>query len=169
MLQVWYSAAWSDTALRHFHDAVAAVVSTGRTLSGDVRRWLDAWSNARVPLPTSRREWLKRQVKSSSGIANALSCRDQHELCSYRLTGQLLDASTGSVAMCVVPQNLEKPVDHTDEEHILDTIPPEVLMAAYRGLDAAERTLLGAGIGVARRRVHALKAALAEGRLSLQV
>ena len=131
--------------------------------------WLTLWRSAKVPLQVARREWLKRQVKSSANIANACCPQDQHELCAYRLTGQLLDASTGSVPMFALLDLPDKQFDYTDEEEILATIAPRTLMDTYRGLKAGSRTLMTAGVAVVRRRVEALRVAFQAGTLRVQV
>lgn len=138
-------------------------------LSPEVQAWLHTWATAEVPLKQARKQWLKRQLKSSASIANACSSRDRHELCAYRLTGQLLDAETGSVPMFAMLQQPGVHFDYTDEEQVLDTIAPEALMRAHRGLKAGERTLLGAGLAVVRGRVRALQTAVQAGTLRLRV
>lgn len=173
--QVWYSAAWSRETLECFQGAITALLDSPDARKGpyahssEVLAWLSWWHSAEVPLKQARREWLKRQVKSSGGIANARSSRDRDALCAYRLTGQLLDAESGSVPMFALLQGSGRHVDYTSEEHVLTTIPPRALMQAYEGLAKGERTLMAAALVVLRRRVHALQTALADGKLRVQV
>lgn len=147
----------------------------------EVRRWLEHWRHAKVPLKEARRKWLTRQVDSCCSISNALHTHDCHALCAYRLSGQLLNASTGSITMFVLLDDVDPDPtrwsDYACEENFLNTMTPEALIAEYVRMNACggdggqeqKVSLVDAGIELARRRVRTLQRAVSNRTLALEV
>lgn len=170
---MWYSAAWAERTVPHFRTAVVKLLKSRKALKyGDnVRAWLERWRDAKVPLKLARREWLKRQVDSCCFIGNAAHERDRHALCMYRLTGQILDATTGSVPMFALVEEDGAWSNYACHESLLNTVTPEALLAEYGKLadGGDERTMVAAAVEVARRRVQALQSALSAQVLTIEV
>jgi hypothetical protein len=106
-LQAWYSAAWSRATLVAFRSALEEVLAPARSqhLPAAVLRFLRHWRAHDVPLATSRKLWLRSMTDTiTTELANCKQREDRMAMCSYILTGQLLDAEVGSVAMFAVPE-----------------------------------------------------------------
>jgi hypothetical protein len=106
ILQVWYSSAWCASTLVDFRAALCAL--EGYKDDETVTQLLGHWrNNARVPLLVdARREWLQSfDMSLFSGVLNALQETNRAHLADYFLTGQLLDATVGSVTMFGLPEN----------------------------------------------------------------
>ncbi len=116
VLQVWYSAAWNLRTLIDFRQAVSRVLD-GKTLTGaahpDVLGFLLMWKSAEVSLSDARSKWLfcSRDLIKWRDIGNFKRAADRKALCAYSLCGQLLDATTGSVAMFVLPSGFKYCID----------------------------------------------------------
>ena len=109
VLQVWYSAAWSSSTLVAFRRAVTHVLEGGTKLTGvshpDVRVLLQVWQSAKIPLAQARKLWLENtpdEIKWRD-IGNFKRVADRKALCAYSISGQLLEATMGSVVMFVLP------------------------------------------------------------------
>ena len=109
ILQVWYSAAWSSKTLVAFRRAVAFVLDGRTHLTGalhpDVRVLLQTWQSAKVSLQAARSAWLDMSPDEIKwrDIGNFKRKEDRMALCAYSISGQLLEATTGSVVMFVLP------------------------------------------------------------------
>jgi hypothetical protein len=103
ILQVWYSSCWSDSTLRCFKACLDEAIKL--CSDKEVLEILDYWKKSEAPsIKVARDEWLK---KIDSEILNpATNCltTSRNSLTFYFLTGQLLDASVGSVVMFQLPQ-----------------------------------------------------------------
>ncbi|KAG9402224.1 hypothetical protein AC1031_006845 [Aphanomyces cochlioides] len=120
ILQVWYSSAWSERTLRQFRAAVLSVLSHDWPPS--VEQLLAWWHQHTPTLAQARREWLgKTDHASLDPLANAASPQSRALLLSYLFTGQLLEATVGSVTMCCLPPGFES--SRGRDESVLQTIP----------------------------------------------
>lgn len=109
ILQVWYSSAWGSKTLIMFRQAVRFVLDGRSNLTGvlhfDVRVLLELWQHSKVCLADARSAWLKAtpdEIKWRD-IGNFKRISDRIALCSYSISGQLLEATMGSVVMFVLP------------------------------------------------------------------
>ena len=109
VLQVWYSAAWSSNTLVAFRRAVTLVLEGGTKLTGashpDVRVLLQTWQSAKVSLARARSLWLEStpdEIKWRD-IGSFKRAADRKALCAYSISGQLLEATMGSVVMFELP------------------------------------------------------------------
>lgn len=79
-----------------------------------------------VPLVEARKLWLDDAERDTSidktGVGNWKKKADRLALCSYLLTGEILQGDVGSVAMFALPEDLIR----ADEEFFLRTIPQSV-------------------------------------------
>ena len=134
ILQVWYSSAWSSETLNYFESAVKWLLEGNSSLTGvshpDVQQILRIWKFASikksVKLSHARSGWLKLSTDYVLWrlIGNFKQSADRDALCLYCITGQLLDASYGSVVMFAHPSI------KTDFQHVFQTISLEDLMTA---------------------------------------
>ena len=109
LLQVWYSAAWSKATLAAFREALSQVLAATRQqqLPEEVLALLRHWQLHDVSLAASRKSWLDSMTETHSGeIANFKRKEDLMAMCSYVVTGQLLDADVGSVVMFALPDGV---------------------------------------------------------------
>jgi hypothetical protein len=105
-LQVWYSAAWSSATLAAFRAALSDLLSPqGPQLPATVLAFLQHWQlHDNVPLAASRQQWLETMKGDHADeIGNFKELEDRMAMCSYVLTGQLLEADVGSVVMFSLP------------------------------------------------------------------
>lgn len=109
ILQVWYSAAWSSKTLVAFRQAVTLVLEGKTKLTGtshpDVRVLLQTWQSEKVSLAHARNAWLDKNPDEIKwrAIGNFRRAADRKALCAYSISGQLLEATMGSVVMFVLP------------------------------------------------------------------
>lgn len=184
MLQVWYSAGWTDDALHGFHASVAALLQQSEGLmhgqSNEVRKWLQAWDGATVPLTTARELWYHGAMKAHTFIGDMLRKDDRMAACTYVVSGDVPltqkkadqnrnkeagGTSTGSVVMFKDCENSCLKYEFALNENFLKTFPPEVLLEER--LNSSNFYVAGAVL--ARSRVDALKAALQSKALDIEV
>lgn len=120
ILQVWYSSCWSISTLKCFEASLDEAIkhSTDR----DVLDILDYWKKSEPPLiSTARSEWLSKI--SSDFLCPAINCtaKARNSLTYYFLTGQLLDASVGSVVMFQLPGVLKS--KRSRDESVFHSLP----------------------------------------------
>lgn len=161
---MWYSAAWTDSTQADFRSAVAEVLQEGAH-EAQVRVWLEAWRDAEVPLWVSRREWLSRQVGDAPEALQLVLETDWRAITRYRLTGEILGGTVGSVVLFARPRVPSRRPEFTSPEDFWFSMAPEAL--------AAQRlkggNFVAAATTIARRRVAALRSALATGSVTVQV
>ena len=109
VLQVGYSAAWSSSTAAAFRQAVKRV-REGKTLLAGASHpkglpFLKAWEHAEVSLAEAGRKWFDtcQDFTRCAEIGKFQRPEDRKALCAYCLSGQLLEGTTGSVAMFVLP------------------------------------------------------------------
>ena len=159
---MWYSAAWSVEARGSFRAAVRAACGHPiATSSPHTAQLLRRWLVSSVTLKAARAGWLALPHRAGSDAANFLQSADQLAYCDYRLTGQLLDASVGSVVMFDTP-----PRGELQRLSVFGTIPQATLLAERR---TGARDISEAAVRVARRRVEALRSALRADELVVEV
>jgi hypothetical protein len=103
---VWYSAAWSRATLEAFQAALATLLATRKhELQAEVLHFLQHWQqHGEVPLASSRKQWLDSMTETySTQIADFKEKKDRMAMCSYVLTGQLLEGEVGSSVMFSLP------------------------------------------------------------------
>jgi hypothetical protein len=103
---VWYSAAWSSATLEAFQAALSTLLATCKhELQAEVLDFLHHWHlSDSVPLASSRKQWLDSTTDQySSLIGNFKEKEDRMAMCSYVLTGQLLEGEVGSTVMFSLP------------------------------------------------------------------
>jgi hypothetical protein len=135
VLQVWYSAAWSHATAAAFAAAVDELLARGGADNAhgaternvEVERLLRKWQRCEVPLATARKQWLEGLGHMWRQIGNFTHAADRDALCTYVLTGQLLDAEVGSVCMFALP---DPPFgERSNNESVFQSIPVEQLWA----------------------------------------
>jgi hypothetical protein len=122
---VWYSAAWSNSALAAFRAAVTELLAAALAAGGaaaqprraphpsaaaltapPVVRLLRHWQTKHVPLAAARSGWLASLSRAWVDIANFTRKADRLALCSLVLTGEVPElgpADAGSVTMFQLP------------------------------------------------------------------
>jgi hypothetical protein len=116
---VWYSSAWSHATLAAFRAALARVAapSQGRHMAAAVAVILRHWQQHDVCLASSRQRWLASMTGTHAAEIGSFRMKgDRMAMCSYILTGQLLDADVGSVVMFALPRGAG---DRADNELFL--------------------------------------------------
>ncbi|MEW5312496.1 MAG: hypothetical protein WDW38_004127 [Sanguina aurantia] len=186
IVQVWYSAAWSAATLKAFRAAVTIMVAEsacdancgcpscrGGGGSGSRQRrepspfqaLMQHWLAADVPLAVAREKWMDSiACRNHFWIGNFTRKMDRMALGSYLLTGQLGDASVGSVVMFALPHGAG---ERAQNEHFLTTIPFVELtesMNNHKSLDTVE-----VGMKMLRKGISRLRTLVMRERISLQV
>jgi hypothetical protein len=107
ILQIWYSSCWSSSTLRFFQLGVGEAIKICN--DEEVMGILRHWSKANAPsVSTARAEWLKKVDETSfDPVVNSSKLNTRNKLCQYFLTGQLLPATVGSIAMFCLPLKYE--------------------------------------------------------------
>jgi hypothetical protein len=163
VMQVRYSAAWSTAVRESFRAAAtAALLSSTAVESPEVTLILRIWTQSSVSLVAARRGWAELCQKSWTQIGTFQRQEDQHALCQYVLTGQLLDAQVGSSVMFDTPPKGE--ICH--DPCFLQTITNAALMNECR---TSKVDIVVAATKIARMRVQRLRAALKDGQLTVKV
>jgi hypothetical protein len=110
LLQVWFSAGWMKATLQAFRRGLSRLLSGDSKIleatHPDVEALLLHWQSCgTVSLATARSGWLEKSTDLTYWrlIGNFKDSNDRMALCSYSLTGQLLDADVGSVVMFSLP------------------------------------------------------------------
>jgi hypothetical protein len=106
ILQVWYSSCWSEPTLKHFKASLDEAIKNCSDM--DVLEILGYWKNVEPPsIKVARDEWLSKISSGSLGPASNCLTESRNSLTFYFITGQLLDASVGSVVMFQLPEHLK--------------------------------------------------------------
>ena len=161
ILEVWYSAAWSQVTLDLFRRALDAV----RGSSKDVRVlcFLDHWSTCElVPLKEARTRWLDSIHKGQATTIGTFTHKaDRVAYMQYVLTGDLFLKSSvmGSLTMWTAP--LDACVSKEEDEIFLGCLHLKALMARRK----QESNIVRAGISLLQRGVDKIKAAMRDGLL----
>ena len=106
VFQVWYSSAWSSLTQAAFLKSVTKILNSGTCRDDEVLQFLSYWLSNTVTLKKSRQLWLSAQNDSAMEILNFKRAIDRNALCSYALSGQLLQGETGSIVMFCNPPGL---------------------------------------------------------------
>jgi tetratricopeptide (TPR) repeat protein len=171
VLQVWYSAAWSSLSLVWFRRAIAYVLEGTGSLSGtshpDVRVLLQTWQSAKVTLEHARRRWVEGSPDTVKwrDIGNFRRVQDRTALCAYALSGQLLDATVGSVVMYALPGGYLGGL--ATDARVFETITFEGLMD--RCLADGSSDIVTATVAHLREGIGKLFSWVGEGRVEVDV
>ncbi|CAK4506797.1 unnamed protein product [Aphanomyces euteiches] len=161
ILQVWYSSAWSERTLRQFRAAVVSVLSHDWPPS--VAQLLAWWHQHTPTLAQARREWLgKTDHASLDPLANAASPQSRAHLFDYLFTGQLLEATVGSVTMCCLPPGFESSCGR--DESVFQTIPWSDLVDAIEDGD-----LVAAATTTLRHKLRGLQENMMRGKIVVDI
>ncbi|KAG9402223.1 hypothetical protein AC1031_006844 [Aphanomyces cochlioides] len=161
ILQVWYSSAWSERTLRQFRAAVLSVLSHDWPPS--VEQLLAWWHQHTPTLAQARREWLaKINNESLDPLVNAMSPQTRAHLFDYVFTGQLLEATVGSVTMCCLPPGFES--SRGRDESVLQTIPWSDLVDSIEDGD-----LVAAAITTLRLKLRRLQENMMSGKIVVDI
>ncbi|KAL2919888.1 hypothetical protein HK105_200805 [Polyrhizophydium stewartii] len=103
ILQVWYSAAWSQRTHSSFQAALGNVLARNDQPES-VAAILQHWLGREVPLSQARDEWLESMTPEYwATIADLADEADRVAFASYVLTGEVLKATLGSTVMFANP------------------------------------------------------------------
>ena len=174
ILEVWYSAAWSDATLAVFRAAVDEVRQRGGADNGsgtkprhsDVAAILALWSTATVPLARARAAWLEDNNRTWFEIGNFARAKDRLALCAYVLTGQLLDGATvGSVCMFApLPSGFE--AKRALGESIFHVVPVDKL---WRRRRSGAANIVDAATEYLRRGVQRIRDRVTTGEVTIEL
>jgi hypothetical protein len=109
ILQVWYSSCWNQNTLEYFQLGLSEAKKKKACADKDVLDILEHWSGAQAPsLKEARQEWLKKIDESLfDPVVNVSIKSSRQTLTHYFLTGQLLEASMGSIVMFELPEKFK--------------------------------------------------------------
>eukprot|EP01025_Chloroclados_australasicus_P053150 TRINITY_DN622_c0_g1_i10.p1 TRINITY_DN622_c0_g1~~TRINITY_DN622_c0_g1_i10.p1 ORF type:complete len:995 (-),score=92.39 TRINITY_DN622_c0_g1_i10:929-3808(-) len=106
ILQIWYSAGWSNQTLQEFRNAITQILRQGG-LDKKVEKLLRHWLAAQlVPLSKAQKLWLNFHPGGPCLTPNFVNKKDRIEMTTYTLTGRLLECDVGSITMFANPANL---------------------------------------------------------------
>ncbi|MEW5312491.1 MAG: hypothetical protein WDW38_004122 [Sanguina aurantia] len=162
LLQVWYSSAWSTATLNSFRTALTAVLTesvikgksgvgkgSASSLPPEVQKLLQHWQLTDVSLAASRAQWLDSQKNTNAWIGSFKRKADRLALCSYLITGQLLEADVGSVVMFGIPAGFGT---RAQDEGFLQTIDFGELLSTLG--QHHHLNVVTAAVKILRERVH---------------
>ncbi|KAK3250203.1 hypothetical protein CYMTET_40408 [Cymbomonas tetramitiformis] len=167
ILQVWFSSSWSNSAHTSFRKALSTVLQAESEdlVSREVLVILSHWQAHDVSLVQARELWLedveKHNCISKNHIGNWKQTADRLALCSYLITGEILQGQVGSVTMFALPENLTR----ADEENFLYTIPQSELWESRRN----SGDIVSAGVAIMRLKIRELKQAFSLDRVKVEV
>ncbi|MEW5302765.1 MAG: hypothetical protein WDW36_005513 [Sanguina aurantia] len=177
LLQVWYSSAWSTATLECFRGALTAVLTgslskgtsgagerRASSLPAEVQTLLQHWQLTDVSLAASRAQWLDSQKNTHAWIGSFKRKADRAAICSYLITGQLLDADVGSVVMFGIPAGFGT---HAQDESFLQTIDFGELLSTLG--QHHYLNVVTAAVKILRERVGRLQSCVVAGRVTLEV
>lgn len=135
ILQVWYSSCWNSRTLCDFRTAISSILTDKKVDSRsvghpEVRFLLEHWLPAKVSIATARSLWLNNSPDTVKWrkIGNFNRPRDRKALCQYLMTGQVLEATLGSVVMFSLP--LGYPGKLSPDSNMFESIPIHRLVIA---------------------------------------
>eukprot|EP01026_Neomeris_dumetosa_P014650 TRINITY_DN15379_c0_g1_i10.p1 TRINITY_DN15379_c0_g1~~TRINITY_DN15379_c0_g1_i10.p1 ORF type:complete len:415 (+),score=35.74 TRINITY_DN15379_c0_g1_i10:277-1521(+) len=162
ILQVWYSSGWSSKTLDQFRMIVGKLLQQ-KLQDQEVEELLRYWLAApRVSLKESQRIWLRLHKRHQCLAANALKEQDRIELCSYSLTGRLLQCDVGSVVMFANPPSF--PHIALDET-VMWQIKEHEVQQNYEQYGS----ILGAFVGLTISRISKLGEKISSGQIELDL
>ncbi|KAF0691737.1 Aste57867_17093 [Aphanomyces stellatus] len=166
ILQVWYSAAWLRRTLDDFAAAVRGVLSgLSSPAFSTVALLLRHWQDQSPTLAVARRTWLAKTTAAAlDPIANSIEARHRAYLTDYFLTGELLDASVGSVTLCCLPPMFES-TSHTNESALASIDATQLLAAAV----ASNGDVVAAFVRLRRRHIGLLQRHLLAGHVVIDI
>jgi hypothetical protein len=107
ILQVWYSSGWSDATVKLFR--LSLIEAKKKCSDEETVSILRHWGKVEPPtLHQSRKEWLSKIDESLfCTVTNCSNLTSRNHLSKYFLTGQLLEASVGSICMFALPPDFQ--------------------------------------------------------------
>eukprot|EP00798_Chlamydomonas_sp_ICE-L_P029353 gene29353-12439_t len=158
--EVCYSSAWKASTRTTFRTALSSLTNQARTSKSRGSKG----QAGRVP-PQSRRMWMESVNAGYIGsVANFKRKVDRLALCSYIVTGQLLEAEVGSTVMFAVPRHFgELALD----EKFLQTLSTSEIFGEMK--KHQERDIIGAGVELLRFRMERLGRFLRAGHVQVDV
>ena len=104
IFQVWFSSGWALEAEKAFLNACQTIMNNGKDIDYQVRCIIKEWlSSPQVTLAESRKQWFQDITPLEHDCYNLLQEIDRIEMAKYYLTGELLNAETGSRTMFLKP------------------------------------------------------------------
>lgn len=155
ILQVWYSAVWNKKTLKEFYKSLETVIATTASKISmdaslnDVHIFLTHWMTHSVSLERARTKWLDSQTDQSIALANFKRKSDVLAICSYLLTGQLLQGDVGSIVM------FENPLGYGElalNLNFLQTIKLSLLVKEWQLPECTN--IIEAGIKIVLKRIE---------------
>lgn len=151
-----------------------------KTLTHEVREWLQVWRGDSLPLSEARDHWSDRMKRPQTWIANLLRKDDRMAACAYVVSGDLpvsgaqksskktaspQSITTGSVVMFPYRRDYVRHDKVPIHENFMFTLPPAPLLEERL---QGDNVVVAAGV-LARRRVEALARALKAKHLVIEV
>jgi hypothetical protein len=170
VLQVWYSAAWTRKTLDAFRRGLLHLICGNSKVLGadhpDVKALLLHWqSSGTVSLAAARSGWLEITTDLARWrlIGNFKDPNDRMALCTYSLTGQLLDADVGSVVMFTFPAGYQGTLATNDS--VFNTISLTHLMAERQ----TSTDVVQAAVEYLRKGIQKVSALIKNGSILVDV
>jgi hypothetical protein len=174
ILQVWYSATWSDRAHRCFRRALTYVLERSRksgsmhAITSEVNIYLVHWQRHDVTVAKARSEWILGGESSLIGAGNWKRLADRLALCRYLITGDLAGGGPhGSVMFSHPP---EAKAERERGESALTTVSFHSLMKRFSetvraSTDGQEVDVVGTATALIKEGVTRLMEHVRQGRL----